>query len=84
MLSASWVATISFIFSNFVFDLLCKNLHENNKTKVLSVQLGKTLSFVKFVVEWSRGLGEGGSKPLDCSSLTLKRPAYQILASCYA
>ena len=23
-----------------------------NKTKVLSVQLGKTLSFVKFVVEW--------------------------------
>ena len=24
----------------------------NNKTKVLSVQLGKTLSFVKFVVEF--------------------------------
>ena len=47
-----------------------------NKTKVLSVQLGKTLSFVKFVVRWG--------KTLDCSSLTLKRPTYQILASCYA
>ena len=30
----------------------------SNKTKVLSVQLGKTLSFVKFVGEWARG-GEG-------------------------
>ena len=28
-----------------------------NKTKVLSVQLGKTLSIVKFVGEWG---GEGG------------------------
>ena len=45
-----------------------------NKTKVLSVQLGKTLSFVKFV----------GGKTLDYSLLTLKRPTYQILASCYA
>ena len=26
-----------------------------NKTKVLSVQLGKTLSFVKIVVEWGGG-----------------------------
>ena len=26
-----------------------------NKTKVLSVQLGKTLSFVKFVGEWGGG-----------------------------
>ena len=42
--------------------------------KVKSVQLGKTLSFVKFVV--------GGT--LDCSSLTLKRPTYNMLASCYA
>ena len=25
-----------------------------NKTKVLSVQLGKTFSFVKFVVEWGQ------------------------------
>ena len=40
-----------------------------NKTKVKSVQLGKTLSFVKF---------------LDCSSLTEKMPTYQILDSCYA
>ena len=50
-----------------------------NKTKVLSVQLGKTLSFVKFVVEWDGkgGRGSGGT-------LTLKRPTYQILASCYA
>ena len=30
-----------------------------NKTKVLSVQLGKTLSFVKFVVEWG-GMGLRG------------------------
>ena len=52
-----------------------------NKTKVLSVQLGKTLSSVKFAVEWG-GVGWVGT--LDCSSLTLKRPTYQILASCYA
>ena len=36
---------------------------KSNKTKVKSVQLGKTLSFVQFVVEWSwvgwRG-GKGG------------------------
>ena len=44
------------------------------KTKVLSVQLGKTLSFEKFVVEWT----------LDCSSLTLERPTYQSFTSCYA
>ena len=43
-----------------------------DKTKVKSVQLGKTLSFLKFMVEG------------DCSSMTLKRPTYQILASCYA
>ena len=56
----------------------------NNKTKVLSVELGKTLSFVNFVVEWG-GVEEGvGGKFLDRSSLTLKRPTYQILASCYA
>ena len=57
-----------------------------NKTKVLSVQLGKTLSFVKFVVEWGGvgGRGGKGGKTLDCSSLTLKRPTYQIMASCYA
>ena len=29
-----------------------------NKTKVLSVQLGKTFFFVKFVVEWG-GVGGG-------------------------
>ena len=34
-----------------------------NKTKVLSVQLGKTLSFVKFVVEWG-GVEEGGAVKL--------------------
>ena len=32
-----------------------------DKTKVLSVQLGKTLSFVKFVVEWC-GVGWRGGK----------------------
>ena len=32
--------------------------HRSNKTKVLSVQLGKTFSFVKFVVEWG-GVGGG-------------------------
>ena len=31
-----------------------------NKTKVLSVQLGKTLSFVKFVGEWG-GVDWGGN-----------------------
>ena len=46
-----------------------------NKTKVLSVQLGNTLSFVKFVLEW--GVVEG--QTLDYSSLTLKRPTYQVL-----
>ena len=39
---------------------------KKNKTKVLSVQLGKTLSFVKFVVEWGGvrwgGVGERGVK----------------------
>ena len=58
----------------------------DNKNKVLNVQLGTTLSSVKFVVKWC-GLGwrvEGGDKTLDCSSLTLKRPTYQILASCHA
>ena len=35
--------------------------NNNNKTKVLSVQLGKTLSFVKFVVEWG-GVGWRGGK----------------------
>ena len=34
-------------------------LEVENKTKVLSVQLGKTLSYVKFVVEWV-GVGGGG------------------------
>ena len=68
----------STMFEHFVF----------NKTKVLSVQLGKTLSFVKFGAErnggrWGGG-GERGGKTLDCSSLALKRPIYQILASCYA
>ena len=29
------------------------------------------------------GGGKGGGKTLDCSSMTLKRPTYQILASCY-
>ena len=43
---------------------------------VLSVQLGKTLSFVKFMVGW-------GGETLNSSSMTLKRPTYQILASCY-
>ena len=57
--------------------------NKTNKTKVLSVQLGKTLSFVKFVVEWG-GVGWRGGKNLDSSSLTLKRPTYKILASCYA
>ena len=31
-----------------------------NKTKVLSVQLGKTFSFVKFVVEWGGLQWRGG------------------------
>ena len=31
---------------------MTKTIQVNNKTKVKSVQLGKTLSFVKFVVEW--------------------------------
>ena len=59
---------------------LCEKLTDSEnqpgveQDKVKSVQLEKTLSFVKFVV--------GGT--LDCSSLTLKRPTYQILASCYA
>ena len=55
-----------------------------NKTKVKSVHLGKTLSYVKFVVEWGWVGGGGRGKTLNCSSLTLKRPKYQILASCYA
>ena len=50
----------------------------SNKTKVLSVQLGKTLSFVKFVGEWG-GEGWGGGGALDSSSLTLQRPTNQIL-----
>ena len=50
------------------------------KTKVLSVQLGKTLSFIKF----GSVVGCGGGGTLDSSSLILKRPTYQILASCYA
>ena len=54
---------------------------QNNKTKVKSVQLGKTLSFVKFVIEWG---GVEGGKTLDCSLKTLESPTYQILASCYA
>ena len=58
---------------------------KRNKTKVKIVQLGKTLSFVKFDVEWGGAEGgKRGGKTLDCSSLTLKRPTYQILASCYA
>ena len=42
-----------------------------NKTKVKSVQLGKTLSFVKFLVDlgWWGGGGRGWGT-LDCSSLT--------------
>ena len=39
-----------------------KNNSNNNKTKVKSVQLGKTLSFVKFAVEWDRGVEGGGLK----------------------
>ena len=54
---------------------------DQNKTKVLSVQLGKSLSFVKFVIEWG---GVEGGKTLDCSLKTLESPTYQILASCYA
>ena len=49
-----------------------------NKTKVLSVQLGKTLSFVKFVVEWGGVEGEG-VKTLHGGSLT-KEAYIQILA----
>ena len=58
--------------------------NSGDKTKVLSVQLGKTLSFVKLVVVWVwvGWRGEGGT--LNCSLLTLKRPTHQILASCYA
>ena len=54
--------------------------YKRNKTKVLSVQLGKTLAFVKF----GSGVGWRGGGTLDSSSLILKRPTYQILASCYA
>ena len=70
---------MSHFVSQLVSSLVCCAFLFSNKTKVKSVQLGKTLSFVKFVAQWG-----GGVRPLDCSSLTLKRPTYQILASCYA
>ena len=44
----------------FFFSFGLKAIKMENKTKVLSVQLGKTLSFVKFVVEW--GGVEGGNR----------------------
>ena len=41
------------------FDIILKISEAKNKTKVKSVQLGKTLSFVKFAVEWG-GVGRRG------------------------
>ena len=48
---------MSHFVSQLVSSLVCCAFLFSNKTKVKSVQLGKTLSFVKFVVVWS---GEGG------------------------
>ena len=75
------------LFLSSLIKFISKYLHRyliSNKTKVLSVQLGKTLSFVKLAVVWVwvGWRGEGGT--LNCSLLTLKRPTHQILASCYA
>ena len=45
-----------------IISLPLNNSHKrSDKTKVLSVQLGKTLSFVKFVVEWG-GVGWRGER----------------------
>ena len=38
------------------YSTVCVLILKDNKTKVLSVQLGKTFSFVKFVVEWGGGV----------------------------
>ena len=46
-------------WNNFSFKEFVR-FHNRNKTKVLSVQLGNTLSFVKFVAEWGGWGGVGG------------------------
>ena len=50
------------------YSTVCVLILKDNKTKVLSVQLGKTFSFVKFVVEWVEwggGCGRGGTLGSD-------------------
>ena len=59
---------------DFIKRMVSKYLTQGSyKTKDLSVQLGKALSFCK-VWEWG-GVGWRG-KTLDSSSLILKRPTY--------